>query len=310
MENSGEAQSSRWFYANSGMSIASEIHLPEWSQCEEALQAGNPEVTIRLLPAHPVNAGPPLISPNRFDLPMPGIGHLHVRDGCEIHVTPAPSIDAGRLRPWLLGVAWGALCYQRRLFMVHASAVRIGDEALIFCGRAGQGKSTLAAQLSSRGCQLISDDLCRLEVPAAGPPLTYPSAPRIKLWSDALSELGWNAHELEPDHMRKGKFHLSAPEQNPDERNAPLPVRAAFLLAWGEFDAREVCGIKALLKFLPAATWRAEMLESMGISGEHSRRCAEFLRRVPLAELSRPRQLSATSQTLDFLLGTFSGAAL
>ena len=41
---------------------------------------------------------------------------------------------------------------------VHASAVAIGDRAILIGGRSGQGKSDLALRLIDRGALLISDD--------------------------------------------------------------------------------------------------------------------------------------------------------
>jgi hypothetical protein len=301
----------RWYYAHFGVSIASELELPEWSQCEQTLGWGAQDVVIRVEPPGSTESTgstqPSLATAGEFNLHVPRVGHFHVRDGREIHVKPLAGTEPERIRPWLLGSVWGALCYQRDMFIVHASAVRVDNEAVIFCGRAGRGKSTLAAQLGARGYALISDDLCRLDLPAQGVPLIYPSPPRLKLWSDALGELGWSARELAPDHLREGKFHLSLAESGLAQ---PLPVRAAYLLTWGEFGIRELQGMAAFRAFLSGATWRMELIESMGRVAPHTRRCMEFLRRVPLAKLTRPRDFQASTETLDFLAGQWSGAAL
>jgi hypothetical protein len=239
------------------------------------------------------------------------VGHFHVRDGREIHVKPLPAAEPARLRPWLLGPAWGALCYQRDMFIVHASAVRIDGGAVMFCGRAGRGKSTLAAQLGTRGYALVGDDLCRLHFPPQGPPVVYPSPPRVKLWRDALGELGWGARELAPDHLREGKFHLTLTGPGTGASLAePVPVRGAYLLAWGELGVRELHGMAAFHGFLAEATWRIRMLERMGQVGPHSRRCMEFLQQVPLAELTRPRDFLASAGTMDFLAGQWSRATV
>ncbi|MBX3562012.1 MAG: HPr kinase/phosphatase C-terminal domain-containing protein [Sphingomonas sp.] len=41
---------------------------------------------------------------------------------------------------------------------VHASAVAIGDRAVLIAGRSGKGKSDLALRLIDRGARLVSDD--------------------------------------------------------------------------------------------------------------------------------------------------------
>ena len=302
----------RWHYAHSGVTIASELELPEWSHCETGSGWEDPDVMVRLESPQAESTGQNqseevtqrnVVTATEYRLLIPKVGHFHVRDGREIRVSPLPGVQSAIVRPWVLGPVWGALCYQRGFFIVHASAVRIDNEAVIFCGRAGRGKSTLAAQLGIRGYALVSDDLCRLDLPAQGTPVVYPSPPRVKLWSDTLGELGWGARELAPDHLREGKFHLSMGETGLID---PLPVRAAYLLAWGEFGVRELHGMAALHEFLSGATYRMRMLESMGQVGTHSRRCMEFLRYVPFAELTKPRDFSASPRTLDFLADRLS----
>jgi hypothetical protein len=305
----------RWHYAHSGVSIASELELPEWSQCGQTSGCETPDVVVLVEPSGETDpAGHthlPLVTASEYRLRIREVGYFHVRDGREIHVRPLPAAEPARVRSWLLGPVWGALCYQRDMFIVHASAVRIDDEAVLFCARAGLGKSTLAAQLCSRGYAVLSDDLCRLDLPAQGPPVVYPSPPRVKLWSDALSELGWGGKELAPDHLRDGKFHLTLTGLGTGAGSAePLPVRAAYLLAWGEWGVRELHGAAAFHGFLSGATWRMRLLERMGQLGPHSRRCIEFLRHVPLAELTRPRDFPASARTLDFLASQRSRATV
>ena len=255
MPQSHNADSRLWHYAHSGVSIASELELPEWSQCEQISRSEIPDVAVRLERGQIESAQttePPVITASEYSMRVPGVGNFHVRHGRDIVVHPLPEAELAKVRPWLLGPVWSALCYQRGMFIVHASAVRIDNGAVLFCGRAGLGKSTLAAQLGLRGYNLISDDLCRVELPAEGPPVVYPSPPRVKLWTDALNELGWNARELAPDHLRNGKFHLSLRELgNGVGIVQPLPVRAAYLLAWGEFSVRELRGPLLCIVFFP-----------------------------------------------------------
>jgi len=47
--------------------------------------------------------------------------------------------------------------------LLHAACVRVGDKVLLFGGQSGLGKSTLAAGFSSRGYDVFSDDVIRVE---------------------------------------------------------------------------------------------------------------------------------------------------
>ena len=72
--------------------------------------------------------------------------------------------------------------------MLHASAVRVGGKAVLFCGTSGAGKSTIAAALAQRGYPLITDDVCAIAAEGAAP-LVYPDGRQLKLWAHAIERL-------------------------------------------------------------------------------------------------------------------------
>jgi hypothetical protein len=134
--------------------------------------------------------GQDFIPSDEYRFRVQHVGSYWIRAGREIVVTPTPDAGMREVRLFLLGTAWAALCYQRGLLPLHASAVQVGDHAVAFCGATGTGKSTLAAWLSERGYSLISDDRCRFDISPQGQALVYPSARRSKLWRDALEMFG------------------------------------------------------------------------------------------------------------------------
>jgi hypothetical protein len=295
------------YYSYAGLRVASEIHLPEWGPFEGTRPAEDPDVVISVdatPDSNPASSGfQRVITPNECTLFLPGIGSFRIRNGCEIVVSPVEDVLPDQLRPWIIGSAWGSLCYQRGLFLIHASAVMVDDAAVLFCAPAKGGKSTLAALLNTRGHSLASDDLCHLDVPPDGFPVVHPSTPRFKLWSDALGELGWSAEQAKPDHSRAGKFHVMPSTNNPVR---PSPVRGIYLLEWGELSINRLSGLTALRRFLLSATYRAKLLESTEQLGRHSTRSMTILQRVPVWELKRPRDLASIGKTADLLAAHWS----
>ena len=289
----------RWNYTYHGLRVASDLHLPEWSSFECPELTGNTDVRILLGDAGAREwdgvAAEEVVAAREYRLCVPRVACFRVGDGTDIVVTPVSGVAARRVRPYVLGSAWGALCYQAGVLPVHASVVRVGDQAVVFCARPQGGKSTIAAQLRQMGYGLISDDLCRIDVPAAGAPVAYSSSPRLRLWRDAIEALGCDDGQLEPDHARAGKYSLQCSEGH---LSRPLPVRAIYLLSWGEdWSLRRLSGLTAVGQFLQAATYRAEWLEPMELASRHVERCTELLRRVPVWQLARPRDLSAMRET-------------
>jgi hypothetical protein len=169
---------------------------------------------------------------------------------------------------------------------------------VIFCAQRGEGKSTLAALLDAQGHRLVSDDLCCLQLSDRETPMVYPSVPRMRLWTDAIRELGWNTSASEPDYMRAGKFqYLRTTPITVD----PLPIREIFVLGWGEARVQRLTGFAALQRFIGAARWRGDLLMKVGNPAEHLQHCAELLQHVPLSEFRRPRNLAEAPESIRYL---------
>lgn len=295
------------FYDYAALKIASEVPLPEWAAFERVASNGDPDVVISLgrTPNHDESSDDrPVITAQECRFSVRGVGSFRISEGKRIVVTPAGDAELSQIRPWLIGSAWGALCYQRGLFLIHASAVVVDEEAVLFCAPAQGGKSTLAAHLNRHGYPLISDDLCHIDIPSQGVPMLYPSAPRLKLWSDALGQLGWTERQMEPDQSRAGKFHLA---EIANTRLQPAAVRAIYLLEWGGFEITRLSGLTALQRFLAASTYRPEFLALAEQIRRYSSQGLSVLQRVPLWELRRPRDLAAAEETVDRLAAHWSG---
>lgn len=288
-----------WCYAHSGLSIVSAFEIPEWTQfaLEEVVET--PDAVIKLDPTRYLDSENSVkVTPDELLFTVSETATYWVRAGFEITVCPAPGAGWREVRLFLLGSAWSALCYQRDILVLHASAVRIGDRAVAFCGAPGQGKSSLAACLVARGCSFVSDDLCRIDLNIPGRAMIYPSTPRLKLRSDMLARLGRQDDRLEPDHVSSGKVQQPIPGAD----RAPVALRAIYLLTWGDLNILKKTGSLALSHLVKAATFRPEFLEPMGKLGVYWQQCLALSQRVPVWQFQRPRDLNALDDTVHALL--------
>lgn len=116
---------------------------------------------------------------------------------------------------FLLGSAWGALCYQRSLLPLHASAVIVDDRVHAFTGPSGAGKSTLAAGLSQRGFGFFTDDVLIIDPAELGKQTPcYAGQKDLKLWQDALSLTGSESIGAVRDVKNFAKFYASPQSTN------------------------------------------------------------------------------------------------
>ncbi len=287
-------------YGYAGLRVTSELSLPDWSLFESARPFENPDVIIRTGPANPP-LGLPGVSAKEYVFRIPDVGTYSVRDGSEITVVAETEAGEREVRLFLLGTAWGVLCYQRGLLVLHAGVVQWEDGAIAFCGPAGSGKSSAGAWLVGRGWRLIGDDLCRFETTDGGA-VAYPSAPRVKLWREALEAMSWPVDGLERDHFRLEKYQFPVPVPHGPHGFEPVFVRAIYLLDWGELSLTRLTGSDALRRFVAAATYRPELIECMGLQATHWERCLDLARRTTVWRFTRPRDWAAVDGAMDSLL--------
>lgn len=282
-----------WRYRYAGVDIASSLELPEWATFAAAPTAHAPDVVIRHrdpIPSTDCAAYALAADKDALTFSLPKIGRYWIHRGCEIGLTPCGAVAASDLRLFLLGSAWGALSYQRSWFPLHASVVQIGDGAVAFCAPAGGGKSSLAAWLVKQGYPLFSDDLCRLDVTGDQLPRVWRAAPRLKLWQDALLALNWQDQPLTRDQLRLDKFHLAYAAENSVET---LPLRALYVLNWGELSVQRLTGLHAVQSVIEAATYRPEFVEVLGQTALYWECVIKLAGQIPIFRLQRPRDWAA-----------------
>lgn len=301
-----------WHYRYAGLRVRAELHIPEWAVFEERFAFDDPDVVIRVRPAEPSSAAhlSAEARPDEYRFFVRDAGEYRVRAGREIVVTPVPDAGGREIRLFLLGSAFGALACQRGLLCLHASVVRTALGAVAFCGRAGAGKSTLAAWLCRRGYGFVSDDLCRFECGEGA--VAHPSTPRLKLWRDAVAMLGLDAASLDRDHYRAEK--LQAPVSHEDPWDV-APLKAVYLLEWGALDVVRLHGLRALRDLVVAATYRIDLLEPLNRTAAHWQRCMELVSRTPVFRFTRPKEAAGFMPALNLLqahvehtLGIVAGA--
>jgi len=281
-----------WFYRYAGLQVASEIEIPEWAVFASQPVDSSADVKIMLDNASPAQEFTAGLSGDIFCFNIRDTASYRVRAGQKVTITPAPGAAESDMRLFLLGTAWGVLCYQRGLLALHASVVTINGRTFAFSGHSGAGKSTLAASLVQSGGQLISDDLCCLEF-GATEARVFPSAPRLKLWRSALEVLGLQDAGLTRDHFRLDKFHLAP---NPAQVNGEtIRLDGIYLLKWGEACLERLRGQQAVSQLVRTASYHPELIEQLGCTSAHWQRCLRLVQTTPVWELSRPQDWS----TLD-----------
>lgn len=289
-------------YRAHGLDISSEIELPEASSRPQ----GAADTIIRY-GAVPSAIGNAVIcgthhrfAPRECLLNITGVARYWVRDGKEVTVAPEPGVLAADLRAGILSSVMGALVYQNGLFPLHASAVDLGGECVLFTGASGAGKSTLAAACHARGLGVYSDDLSGIFASEHGYAMVHPGYRLLKLCGSTIAGLGPALSELRPLAARVGKQHVLLPRAT---ILTPLPVRAIFAITPGpEHETRPTPLLGAnKIRLLLRETYRRRMVFGLGRQAEHLALATQIARHTPVILLPRPDGLAGVLRLVDQL---------
>lgn len=260
-------------YVISGLRVESDLTLPGAIQASEPdlphdviIVAG--DVPVRL--SDPAESGPNWdIAGDRFLLRVPGIVRLLIDGGRQITWQCEGQAAPDEVAIFVSGSGFGLLMHQRGHCVLHASAVAVGNSAVLFCGPSGAGKSTIAAMLGSRGYPLLSDDQCVLSGIESGHPVVHADGRALKLWRQSIDELALAERSGAAVRAQLQKFFVDPATSHA----APLTLSAICVLqeatavhlaAGGEQVALESLNLADAAKVVRQNAFRPAMVRRLG----------------------------------------------
>jgi hypothetical protein len=188
-----------WFYEVFGGVLRSDIEFPEL----RVLSAQRPDWTLRsVCSLAPLEGGVVLgeeslfggvnarleRGEDQFRLRFDDTGTFDISaDGSTIDWMPGHGAEADLVRSDVLGRVLSIAMHAAGDLCVHASAVAIGEGAVVVLGEKGHGKSTLTMALLSDGARFVADDTTRLTI---DPPQVALGVPWLRLRTDAAARFG------------------------------------------------------------------------------------------------------------------------
>lgn len=130
---------------------------------------------------------------------------------------------------YLLGPILGFALRLKGITCLHASAIAIDGQCVLFAGGQGVGKSTLAAAFAMRGYGVLSDDVTALAY-EQGTFIAQPAYPRVRLWPGSVTELYGAANALPLLTPNWDKRYLDLSQTGYKFHNTPLKLGAIFVL--------------------------------------------------------------------------------
>ena len=284
-----------------GIEIESDLPLP----VSPAMPGATATAWIRLgkvvetLPGAAIRKVLCEVSTDEFLLTVPGCARYLVRSGSEIMVDAcddAPVVDVSR---HLVTYAFAALCQQRGLLALHATAIDFHGRAVLFCGPSASGASTLGAFMAARGHAVLCDHVCVVDT-LRDEALVHPVCTDIGLWADALDRIG---HPAVPSSVR----YLNSLEKfstpvGPACR-AAVPLSAIFFIEESRAPAATIHISESrpldAIATLVAQAFMPFLIAGLGQQASHFTRCGRALRHACVFRLARRWGFESTSQVMD-----------
>lgn len=307
----GKPERKRRFYRAYGLTIASDVALPEL----EPAQPGVADLLIALAPVDMPKPSPEAATIFRFEperqyLAWHAVGAFLISGGRRIDVEPAPGVDDALLAFPLLGPVMALLLHRRGLLVLHASAIALSGQGAIFMGDKGAGKSTTASALIRAGHELLTDDVVAIDLSEPDQPMIVPGFPQIKLAADAAAAIPLGQARVRPQahpaidkmqHRLHGVFSQSK-----------VPVTRIYVLERGRtaqtIRLPGIAALPAIIKFSYVTRFGRAAL-SGDFAATHLRQCSGIANHVGVYRLEIPTGLDRIGEAVALIERELAGDA-
>ena len=197
---------------------------------------------------------------------------------------------------WFYGLVLSGILHLNELFALHASGVLHQGQLRLFCGQSGMGKSTIAAQLKSRGYPLFTDDKCVLFWDKSTACFkAHPSLQVMRLWDNSIAEIAPDDFLTDPVPVvfksRKKQFRIKPSALI----RSVQPLQSIYILGQvpeGEnLTCVELKGVRKM-RLLRKQIFRENMVKGFHKEGELWQYLQQLVQFVPVYIFRRPRNTS------------------
>ncbi len=213
-----------------------------------------------------------------------GLAGFQISRGREIIVDPLPGADPVAVHSVLLCRVMSSLMRQRGWLPLHASALAITGQAILFLGACRAGKSTMAAAFHLAGHPVIADDLGAVRL-AYGRCEMQPGWSCLRLFDDALQSLP----DLPPPTHRAGRKY--SVYLNGHSQSVALPVKRIYFLEYADELQVQPISPQLATVLLDENSFRRSGMDRDTVETQFAR-AAAVAGCVPVRRLLRPRHLA------------------
>lgn len=195
----------------------------------------------------------------------------------------------------LLDQIWPRILAHHGELVLHAAGVSGAAGAILFAGQSGRGKSTLAASLHQRGCDLIGDDALVISHDPGGA-WCSPVYRSLRLFPDSAASLFAPSvpRSEVADYTDKENIHLPVPELHDDNHR----VAAIFFISPDQAqDCASVVPVAprdACMRLVEQSFWLDPT--DRELTARKLEAASALVNRAPVYQLAYPRDYARLAQ--------------
>jgi hypothetical protein len=224
-------------------------------------------------------------------LRWPGVASFWAQEGSRLLVqTETDTLTPELLSLFILSEAFGLILHQKGLFLLHASAVKVGERGVVFVGPPGAGKSTIAFSFALSGHTPIADDMVAIRVEPDTELSILPGFSQIKIWPSAADALDFDASSLTRIRAESQKLSVRTLSE---PISSETPLSEVYLLQDGdEIDIASPSPAEAFLALVKYFSCPTALLAGPSLK-RHFDLSRIICESVRVLTLKRPRQFAA-----------------
>lgn len=222
-----------------------------------------------------------------------GVAAYGIERGVRVSVQPDPLAPPGRVSEYLTSTVAALVLGQQRRFALHANAVTVAGDGVLFAGHSGAGKSTTSLRLIQRGHTHLTDDMCLLH--ADGDELVLDPPPRgIRFLPHTAEALDLDVSSAVASPAVEDKMVLPQPAA------PPTPVRGVVFLERADILAVEMerLGTTRAIELMTTHACRRPIIQLLW-PRELFAWTADIVERMPVFLLRRPESEWTIDQVAD-----------
>jgi hypothetical protein len=289
-------------YTAFGLTIAAAFPIPELTAFSPT--SSEPDITISCSDLPPISSEAIAIKKHAWTLPTQAWldfnkgGRFWINQGKEILVDKMHGDIDIKCRMYLLGAALACALTQRGTLPLHGCSIVSSGRAILFVGRSGIGKSTLAARFQQLGYRILSDDVSAVYCKPDTPPELSAAYPQMKLGKATLEflDIPHSTQFLADNHRQKQFFPLI----QLDLKNSYPLERIYFLKQSPKTFINSIAKLDGLPQ-LVAHTHRKSIIQSICGVKKHFQQCSQALNNVDAFCFARPHDLQQFHKGINML---------